>query len=283
MLEWGDSRHAVSRQPAAAGAGFSCTDQQGRWAGAGDCVVVDVTPLHPPPRGSSGSSNGGGGVRRRWQFISVSFVPDRAAQDAYAAHTKRPWGGAAAAAATGAAREETALFFEVAEDGSPVISGLPATGPARSFKALPGGFVHSVLPTKLVLPSPVQWQGAWLLSVDRQEVQSVGDNDWNKCMLDQAPRLFAALMAWAAAARPHNLRAVYALLPPMHPVDGHGPAPAAAPAASNSARGGGGAGGKHRDNAPVSAARAPLGTTLLGQKVRIRSLFVPSIYNLYST
>ena len=51
-----------------------------------------------------------------------------------------------------------------------------------------------MLPTKLSLPSPLQWQASWLLSVDRQEVQSVADNNWNGCMLLQMPALLGCVM-----------------------------------------------------------------------------------------
>ena len=218
-LDWGDARYSVVQQAAPGGAESHTAPDGGQWVWISDSIVVDRahTGGHPN-RGGAGSTGGSSSPRRAWQFISVRFTPDRAAIDAYAAHTKRPWGGADPATA----REETSLFFEVGDDGSPV-PGLPSGRP------LAGGFLHSVLPTKLQLPSPMHWQGSWLLSVDRQEVQSMSDNDWNRCLLEQAPRLLASLLAWAAGARPANLRDVYALLPPMRLIDAAArPAPACA-------------------------------------------------------
>ena len=118
---------------------------------------------------------------RYWRFVSLRFLPTEAAQTAYLTHTKRQWVGASADTNTTTTTatnqggqtnsqkgntpvksvkryEETVLFYEEDE------FGVPVTSHAR-------GAVHAVLPTKLTLPCALQWQGAWLLSVDRQEVQ----------------------------------------------------------------------------------------------------------------
>ena len=229
ILEWADTSHAASRN---ATADFRCAFEPKLWTGSGECIVVDQS--HSSSSSSSSlsrgsnrhtQSHGSNPINRHcWQFISVQFIPDQRAREAYETHTKRAWGGGNPSTAT----EETSLFFEVTEDGSPEVQGLvhptssnTSGGSSGSFRngsisKLQNGYIHSVLPTKLQLPCPIQWQASWLLSVDRQEVQSVSDNDWNKCMLEQAPRLWASVMAWAAHTKPSNLRAVYALFPPMH-------------------------------------------------------------------
>ena len=185
-LEWGSSIFSVSRQSGAKSLAFlDPITTASKWTGSSECIVVQTD--------TRGSSN-----VRRWQFISLYFLPDSAAQAAYATHTKRNWGDG-----TLLAREETCFFFEVGQDGSP----LGSRGPR--------GAVHAVLPTKLKLPSAVQWQSSWLLSVDRQDVQNVGDNEWNSCLLKQAPRLFACLLKWSANTNPSDLKSVFELLPMM--------------------------------------------------------------------
>ena len=148
-------------------------------------------------------------VDQHWQFITVKYEPSAAALAAYSTHTKRSWSGEIV---NGTSFEETCIFFELDAGGCPISSR---------------GTVHSVLPTKLTLPCNVQWQGSWLLSVDRQDVQNVVDNDWNACILRQAARLFASLLQWIAFSLTNDstaqadsqfekvLRASYALLPPM--------------------------------------------------------------------
>ena len=185
-LEWGNSNYYVSRQTEAKSLAFlDPITVAEKWAGSSECILVQTD--------TRGSSN-----MRRWQFISLHFLPDNAAQLAYANHTKRNWGDG-----TSSAREETCFFFEVGPDGSPIGSRGPR------------GAVHAVLPTKLKLPSAVQWQSSWLLSVDRQDVQNVGDNEWNSCLLRQAPRLFACLLMWSSMANPSDLKSVFELLPMM--------------------------------------------------------------------
>ena len=68
------------------------------------------------------------------------------------------------------AREETSLFFEVEPDGSPLAPSTTAQTSGQAGTAA-RGHVHAVLPTKLRTPIGAHWQGGWLLSVDRQDVQ----------------------------------------------------------------------------------------------------------------
>jgi hypothetical protein len=167
------------------------------WSGGCDCIRIVQE---------------GGGSRtfeRLWQFITLQFVPDADAQAAYEAHTRRKWRDSNST-------EETCLFFQIGSDGM-VIDDASCRGT-----------LHAVLPTKLKLPCGLNWQASWLLSVDRQDVQSVSDNAWNRCLLFQAPKLFACLVAWAAAAVgskcksssggqafARTLECTYALLPPL--------------------------------------------------------------------
>jgi hypothetical protein len=67
----------------------------------------------------------------------------------------------------------------------------------------------------------LQWQGPWLLSVDRQEVQSISDNAWNACILRQCTTLFACTIANIVGTIKKNenasvlLKKMLRLLPPM--------------------------------------------------------------------
>ncbi|CAM9289497.1 unnamed protein product, partial [Ectocarpus fasciculatus] len=91
-----------------------------------------------------------------WQFLTVCFDPSTAAKAAFEGHTKRPWQGR---------KYHTSSFF--------------------TSRYQNHGFLHAVLPTKLKLPFAMNIQAAWLLSVDRQEVQSLTDNAWNHCLISQ--------------------------------------------------------------------------------------------------
>ena len=133
-----------------------------------------------------------------WQFITVSFVPSAAAQHTYETHTKKKWaytlekeGNTTDISASSKVQcEEVSLFFEV-----DTLSGLPTSS---ALSSPPYGFVHAMLPTKLRLPCPLHLQGSWLLSVDRQDVQSLVENDWNVELLAQFPRLCVVLLQWIA-------------------------------------------------------------------------------------
>lgn len=146
---------------------------------------------------------------RFWQFLSLQFVPDMEAQEAYTIHTKRAWN----ISLSSDAKEETCMFFEVDSQGSPLLPSSSST--ASKAK----GLLHAILPTKLDLPTPMHWQGSWLLSVDRQEVQSMVDNNWNNCILQQIPRLLSCLLLWIASQSPPDLFAAYSLLPPIEYIE----------------------------------------------------------------
>lgn len=201
-LEWNDSMYRAFPPSGSMNLMFPRTTASrasgsSAWSGGCDCIRIVQE---------------GGGSRsfeRLWQFITLQFVPDAEAQAAYEAHTRRKWRDSNNT-------EETCLFFQIGSDGMVVDD------------ASCRGTLHAVLPTKLKLPCGLNWQASWLLSVDRQDVQSVSDNAWNKCMLFQAPKLFACLVAWAAAAVgarcksssggpafARTLECTYALLPPL--------------------------------------------------------------------
>ncbi len=155
--------------------------------------------------------------RHFWRFLTIRFIPDIEACKAYEMHTKKAWVGTTWAhkdcptAMQKAQWEESSVFFEEGEDGCPL-------------ESRQRGCIHSVLPTKLVLPCGLQWQGPWLLSVDRQDIQSVSDNAWNACLLRQAPKLLQSLLACAVATSAptasselstRRLKGLYALFPPL--------------------------------------------------------------------
>ena len=232
-LEWGSTRHRVSRPVKATPRDMLPTARpQDKWFGGSESLEVDITEAQAQAR------------KTHWQFITLRFAPDEAAKSAYETHIKRAWVGAGTGAA--ALYEETSLFFEVdANHGIPVVSAK--------------GAVHAVLPTKLTLPCPLQWQGSWLLSVDRQEVQNVVDNDWNSCLLRQAPKLLACILAWLVGANdarlytPAGLRSVFYLFPQME-------------------RSGGGPEGEAGRDKFADRAGGSLTAHLLGQRVLMRPL-----------
>ena len=51
----------------------------------------------------------------------------------------------------------------------------------------------------LPVPSVQEQQAAWLLSVDRQEVQSLQDNAWNLAIAQQLPQLLLCALCHLAA------------------------------------------------------------------------------------
>ncbi len=147
-------------------------------------------------------------------FLSVKYIPNFKAQETFASHTKKPWVGTG-----GTNKEETSFFFELnpSDLTSPkeIVSNHPRGNKEERF-----GHVHAVLPTKLKLPTAINWQASWLLSVDRQEVQDIVSNDWNNNILGQAARLFVGLLIWTSksqftAASGHKLALIYNLFPPL--------------------------------------------------------------------
>lgn len=192
MLEWDQETHNVTQSSQMKFTFRSKIDVNNSWDSSGERVHDKIK------RVSSSSAS-----VKTWQFITVHYVPSKAALDAYTVHTKKAWANGSGTSQY----EECSFFFEIGADGSPVL-------PSQSSSSSSKGSIHAVLPTKLKISTPMQWQGSWLLSVDRQEVQNVTDNAWNNCILAQAPRLLGSLFLWVATSKP-NLRAAYSLLPPI--------------------------------------------------------------------
>ena len=87
-----------------------------------------------------------------------------AGRRAYQEHTKRD-------APDRHSLEEATLFFEVDGSGRAI--------PPRA------GRLHAVLPTKIASGVAAHLQASWLLSVDRQTLQSLTENKWNAAILRQ--------------------------------------------------------------------------------------------------
>lgn len=129
------------------------------------------------------TSSGGNKRTQLWQFIGVGFHPSVPAKEAYQVHTKKAWQGEGGSNMSDQF-EQIAFFFPVDHRGIPTF-----------FKF---GKMHAVLPTKLTISMCMHIQASWLLSVDRQDVQSVSDNSWNNCLCLQIPRLLVAYVQWVA-------------------------------------------------------------------------------------
>ena len=135
---------------------------------------------------------------RRYMIFVHAYTPDRAAVDAYEAHAKR---------AAPNAQSEVTLFFE-----------LDSAGVAKRSS----GLLHAVLPTKIKTGVAAHLHGSWLLSVDRQSLQSLTENAWNACCLCQYSELFVLVLRWlpsaAAKATSRNaaaeiVKAAFGILP----------------------------------------------------------------------
>ena len=122
-----------------------------------------------------------------WLFVTHRYKPSPKALATYSQHTKRSYEGF----------EEVCGFVQLSPSSSDCNDAVPQTIGSS-------GWIHSVLPTKIRMPIPMHFQGSWLLSVDRQQVQDLTDNAWNSEILQQFPHLLASLFRWAAK---HNLEA----------------------------------------------------------------------------
>ncbi len=206
--DWGPRRGTVN----AAGVVFVYSD-------AMQCRIRSAQRPHnqkaisSAPRASSDET-------QRWQFLTVCISPSGEAKDAFLQHTKRPWSGRSYAPppperGEASEAEEISLFFPVDLNLQPLLSAAPSSP----------GVLHAVLPTKLKLPFAMNLQASWLLSVDRQEVQSLSENHWNHCLISQLPRLLTLLIKWIAASyspEHSNLKASYSLLPAVDSADESG-------------------------------------------------------------
>lgn len=150
------------------------------------------------------SDRSGHTTTTRWLFVSHKYTPSSQAAKSYLNHTKRSHSG----------QEELSGFLKLGGEGgfTPIYRVSAKSG------AYLGGIVHSVLPTKLRMPVPMNIQGPWLLSVDRQDVQDLGDNLWNKDLVQRLPMLVVNSFRWAASERLSSApqyRALGKLLPAL--------------------------------------------------------------------
>lgn len=160
------------------------------------------------------STSQNGQKQKLFQFLTVYYYPPRNSQTAFELHTKKVWSKQAMNFIFNGKNqlaEEVSLFFELGGDGLPIVG----TG---------SGKVHAILPTKLQMPCCIHLQGSWLLSVDRQDVQNISENDWNNCLINQFSRLLVLLARWIAdqanlinsfSNRSHPLKSLYRLFPKL--------------------------------------------------------------------
>ena len=172
-LEWGVTVYNVS----ISGPGKSLTMTQGR--SSQRCVLSEKSLETNSSRTTI------------FQFLSSSYKPDAAACSSYFDHCKRKWSGGT---------ESASIFFELDTHGKVV-----QRGGGQFYAVLPVHGVH----TKLKF----NFQGPWLLSVDRQDMQSLSDNAWNACVLRQTSDLCCCIAEWIASSG--NLSG-YCLFPEMH-------------------------------------------------------------------
>jgi hypothetical protein len=205
VLAWGEKVFSIARSglesPAMeAGARGSHHLRRGRDAAVSGSLVgtyfdsyrsvISISrPLPPHASSHRGTdhSHRAQGETQTWQFLTVCFDPSRAARGAFEGHTKKPWTGkkyhtksfyTVEDPSPTVLAEEISLFFQINEQLEPVLSP----------RGNNSGWLHAVLPTKLKLPFAMNLQASWLLSVDRQEVQSLTENAWNHCLVSQVRR-----------------------------------------------------------------------------------------------
>lgn len=205
ILAWGDKLFTISRSVLAPSLGQmngSCGDRgshshlkrmRERHI-AGDlmgtyfdsyCSSIKATAAKRPYPPSNGRDSRTQEDNQTWQFLTVCFDPSSSARGAFEGHTKRPWTGkkyhtnsffSSEHSSPSVLAEEVSLFFQINNNAEPILSQ------QRYSNA---GYLHAVLPTKLKLPFAMNLQASWLLSVDRQEVQSLTENAWNHCLISQ--------------------------------------------------------------------------------------------------
>ena len=187
ILDWNGKRHTINRSNITS---YSPTDVDAS-------EIISVT-LENNKSKITVQNN-------RWLFVTHRYQPSETARETYHKHTKRSHEGL----------EEVCGFVPLVMNGS-TTQDIPHTLPEGNQAASPSGWVHSVLPTKIRMPVPMHYQGSWLLSVDRQQVQDLADNAWNEEILQQFPNLIATIFRWAAVQKfgtCAHYRAICRLLP----------------------------------------------------------------------
>ena len=119
----------------------------------------------------------------KYMLFVHQYAPDQAAVQAYEAHAKRT-------APTFAS--EATLFFAVDDSGCAITPAVANDSNIRRGGSSSsggggggGGLLHAVLPTNIETGVAAHLHASWLLSVDRQSLQSLTENAWNACCLRQ--------------------------------------------------------------------------------------------------
>ena len=178
ILDWNGKHHTIERSRITSYASYT-GNQHGNNNGS-ELITVTITTNKSKTGTSSTKAN-------RWLFLTHKYKPSQAAAETYRNHTKRTHEG----------MEEVCGFIPLIGENHDVPHTLSPS--SSSSSTAPSGWVHSVLPTKIRMPVPIHFQGSWLLSVDRQQVQDLTDNVWNGEILQQFPHIIATLFRWAAA------------------------------------------------------------------------------------
>ena len=251
-------------------------------------VRVHASPAASPPPTAVAADTA---ATTTWQFLTVRYAPDDGAWRAYAAHTRRDPKALIAERPT----EEVSLFFRVGANGLPLLptrvraSGKGAKGGKGGDGGKGGGggggqvgdegySLHALLPTKLSLPFEANLQGPWLLSVDRQDVQSLQDSPWNAAIAQQLPSLFVCALRHVAASAGATeltlsdgaLAPSYALLPAT--MERSGEEGAVGGGVASHGRGGGGAHGSHVPALCLSLLGLDLDLSILDRAISAEAL-----------
>jgi hypothetical protein len=176
ILDWNGKRHTIQRSNIVKYDNVNSSEM----------INVDITDT---ARGITRQQQ-----QQKWLFVSHQYTPSVSAIEAYKNHTKRQHTGS----------EEVCGFIQLGDDNVPSFyyssnnKSNTSTSAATTTRSIANGIVHSVLPTKIRMPIPMNIQGSLLLSVDRQSVQDLTDNAWNSDILKQFPELIANFFRWAA-------------------------------------------------------------------------------------
>ena len=177
ILDWNGKHHTIERSYITSYASYTSNKQNNN--NGSELITVTINTENSKTGASSIKAN-------RWLFLTHKYKPSREAAETYRNHTKRSYEG----------MEEVCGFIPLIGDNQDIPHTLPSSS---SSSTTPSGWVHSVLPTKIRMPVPIHFQGSWLLSVDRQQVQDLTDNVWNGEILQQFPHIIATIFRWAAA------------------------------------------------------------------------------------
>ena len=164
-LEWGGTKYIVSKRGLDIDSSFPAEKQ---WKSRSECIQVEISTPNPTTNNTANNTTTSNKLVRYWQFVYVSFQPDTAAQEAYLTHTKKSWTKGNNPTSM---FEDTAFFFEIDRHGHPLVTynnnrTTTATTNSKdkdkdSDSNNSTGKVHAILPTKLKLSCPFNWQASW--------------------------------------------------------------------------------------------------------------------------